>query len=90
VIRYDLKRNADGSFHPRSFVLGHKIGRALGRSLGYTDDQLNSIDNLQPECRSCSTKTGAQAGYRAQQAAKRKKVTRYLDSQAEVRTLGQW
>jgi hypothetical protein len=58
-IDYD---NIYGRQGPRSFVLGHKVSRREARARGWTIAQMNSPANLQPECRSCSNKSGAQLG----------------------------
>jgi hypothetical protein len=55
-IDYD---NVCGKQSPRSFVLGHRVSRREARALGWTIAQMNSLGNLQPECRSCSNKSGA-------------------------------
>jgi hypothetical protein len=60
--------------NPRSLVVGHKLSRSEGRALGYSEQQLHDVTNTQPECWSCSSrsgsKMGASMGYRAQQAAR--------------------
>jgi hypothetical protein len=59
---------ADGkkTVNPNAFVLGHVIGRAEGRSLGYTDEQLETIENTAPEHALCSQVSGSRAGQRRQ------------------------
>jgi hypothetical protein len=58
-IDYD---NAYGKQNPRSFVLGHRVSRREARARGWTAAQMNDPVNLQPECRSCSNRSGAQLG----------------------------
>jgi hypothetical protein len=53
--------------HPLAYVLGHKISRDVGRSLGYDDDWLDSPENTHPEHSRCS----ARSGYMAQAAKRR-------------------
>ena len=57
----------------RSLVVGHKLARSTARALGYTEEQIHSPANLQPECWECSSRSGARMGAvlgrRAQQAA---------------------
>jgi hypothetical protein len=55
-IDYD---NALGKQSPRSFVLGHKVSRREAKARAWTAAQMNSLANLQPECRRCSNKSGA-------------------------------
>jgi hypothetical protein len=59
--------NVFGKQDPRSFVLGHRVSRREAKARGWTAAQMNSPANLQPECRSCSNKSGAKLG-RALQA----------------------
>jgi hypothetical protein len=47
---------------PRAFVAGHVVSRRKAKLLGWTPAQINALSNLQPECRSCSNKTGAREG----------------------------
>jgi hypothetical protein len=53
---------------PGSFVAGHIVSRRKAKLLGWTEDMINARSNLQPECRSCSNKTGAREGQQAQRA----------------------
>src|SRR4029453_2418725 len=48
--------------NPRSLVLGHKLSRSEGRACGYSEAQLHSPENLQPECWDCSSRSGARQG----------------------------
>lgn len=47
---------------PRSLHVGHVVGRAEARALGWTRSQINALSNTQAECRTCSTSTGAHDG----------------------------
>jgi 5-methylcytosine-specific restriction endonuclease McrA len=51
---------------PGAFVAGHIVSRRKAKLLGWTADQINSLSNLRPECRSCSNRTGAREGQQAQ------------------------
>jgi hypothetical protein len=48
--------------NPRSLVVGHKVGRHEARKLGWTDAQINSLENTQAECAHCSDSSGARYG----------------------------
>jgi hypothetical protein len=54
--------------HPLAYVLGHRISRDLGASLGYDPNYLDSIENTHPEHSRCSARSGymAQSGKRKQ------------------------
>lgn len=56
---------------PHGFVVGHIVDRAIARRAGWTAAQINALSNSQPECPSCSRKSGASLGGRIQ-GAKRK------------------
>jgi hypothetical protein len=49
---------------PGQFVAGHIVARWKAKRLGWTEPMINSLSNLQPECRECSHRTGAQEGGR--------------------------
>lgn len=46
----------------RYLHVGHIIERDKAVALGWTDAEINHPSNLQPECASCSSKSGAQYG----------------------------
>jgi hypothetical protein len=52
----------DGPAGPRSLDVGHIVGRAEAKRLGWTRAQINAISNTQAECRTCSRSTGARDG----------------------------
>jgi hypothetical protein len=66
-IDYD---NVGGKQNPKSFVLGHRVSRREARARGWTAAMMNSPTNLQPECRSCSNKSGARLGRKLQERAR--------------------
>jgi hypothetical protein len=57
--------------HPQAYVLGHKLSRDLGASLGYDPTWIDSIANTHPECSRCSARSGylSQAAKRSLAAA---------------------
>ena len=52
----------DGPAGPRSLDVGHIVGRAEAKRLGWTRAQINHVSNTQAECRTCSRSTGARYG----------------------------
>ena len=65
-IDYDAGRYYPGTrrVNPASLAVGHIVGRHQARRLGWTDAQINSLDNTQPEHARCSDRSGAQYGNR--------------------------
>jgi hypothetical protein len=70
----------NGRQNPRYLVVGHIVSVADAQRLGWTDQQINSLANSQPECLDCSNRSGAKAGQRAQRA--KVKVRVGLDDRA--------
>ena len=62
--------------NPRYLVVGHIVSRRTARILGWSDAQTNGAANTQPECQTCSNRSGAREGQRAQRAVARVKVAR--------------
>ena len=52
--------------NPRYLVVGHIVSRYQARRMGWTEAQINSLTNTQPECVACSNRSGAQLGQRVQ------------------------
>lgn len=52
------------TINPDAFVCGHIVSRDRAKQLGWTDEQINSIANTQPECARCSMTSGARDGNR--------------------------
>jgi 5-methylcytosine-specific restriction endonuclease McrA len=69
-----------------AFVAGHIVSRRKAKLLGWTPAQINALTNLQPECRSCSNKTGAREGQQAQRA-KLKKVGTCVPTRQNLKVL---
>jgi len=53
-IDYDAPRG-----HPRALIVGHIVSRARARAMGWTAAQINALTNTQPECTTCSARSGA-------------------------------
>jgi hypothetical protein len=51
-------RTINGRQNPRSLVVGHIISRYQAKLMGLSPTQINALSNTQPECQSCSNKTG--------------------------------
>lgn len=45
--------------HPKALIVGHIVSRARARALGWTPEQINALSNTQPECTTCSARSGA-------------------------------
>jgi hypothetical protein len=73
-IDYDGARylvvNGKHRLNPRYLVVGHKVDRYLARRMGWTDLQINALSNTQPECQTCSNRSGAQLGQRVQKSSR--------------------
>jgi hypothetical protein len=66
---------------PGAFVAGHIVSRYRAKQLGWTEEQINSLNNLRTECRSCSMRTGAREGGRVKHAnIKRRRGTHLTDA----------
>src|SRR5215207_7844151 len=48
--------------NPRSLVVGHKVARSTARALGYSEEWINALEQTQPECWACSSRSGARMG----------------------------
>jgi hypothetical protein len=68
AIDYDGPRYVNDKQNPRALVVGHKVSRYLAKRLGWNEREINSLSNTQPECQSCSNKTGARLGQQVQRA----------------------
>jgi hypothetical protein len=68
AIDYDGPTVINGRVNPRSLVVGHRVSRYEAKRAGWTEAMINSLSNSQPECRACSNRTGAQLGFKVQQA----------------------
>lgn len=67
-IDYDSPRYVNGRQNGRSLVVGHIVSRYQAKRLGWTEAMINSVVNSQPECQSCSNKSGARLGRQVQRA----------------------
>jgi hypothetical protein len=76
VIDYDGPRYINGKQNPRSLVVGHIVARYWAKQMGWSDAQINSLQNVQPECQSCSNRTGAKLGRMVQRAKAQIRVGR--------------
>src|SRR5215217_4274400 len=54
------------------FVAGHIVARHVAKRLGWTEDRINSLANLRPECRRCSFRTGSREGNRVKRAMRQR------------------
>jgi len=57
-----------GQPNPRYLVVGHIVGRAEALTLGWTAAQINDLSNTQPECVTCSVRSGGEASVRLRRA----------------------
>jgi hypothetical protein len=81
AIDYDGPNLIGGRQNPRALVVGHRTSRYHAKLMGWSEAQINSLQNSQPECRRCSNRSGAQLG-RAVQQAKAKAKSRFSASDA--------
>lgn len=51
-----------GQRHGGSLDVGHIVSRYDARRMGWTDEQINSLSNSQPECQTCNRAHGARLG----------------------------
>jgi hypothetical protein len=68
-----------------SYDLHHNIiSRHKAKLLGWTEDMINSLSNLRPECKQCSHRTGAIEGQKAMRVKRRRaqqtKIVAALDN----------
>jgi hypothetical protein len=75
-IDYGGPRYINGKQNPRALVVGHIVARYWAKQMGWTDAQINSLQNVQPECQSCSNRTGAKLGSMVQRTKQRVRVGR--------------
>lgn len=52
--------------NPRYLIVGHIVSRYTARQLGWTEQQTNALTNTQPECQTCSNRSGARLGRQVQ------------------------
>jgi hypothetical protein len=57
---------------PSAFVAGHIMPRWKAKQLGWLPEQINSLQNLRPECRRCSFRTGSREGNQVQRAMRQR------------------
>ncbi len=50
--------------HPGSYTLGHIVPRAVAKALGWTEAQIDSRSNTQPEHKACGQRAGSALGGR--------------------------
>jgi hypothetical protein len=81
AIDYTGSNVVNGKQNLRALVVGHRVSRYHAKRMGWTEAQINSLQNSQPECRQCSNRSGAQLG-RAVQQAKAKAKLRFSASDA--------
>jgi hypothetical protein len=73
AIDYDGPRFLPGTrkVNPRALVVGHIVGRYQAKQLGWTQTQINSINNTRPECVACSNKSGQRLGAQVQRSRRK-------------------
>jgi len=76
AIDYDGPNLINGRQNPRALVVGHIISRYEAMRMGWPESRINSLANTRPECRACSNKSGAQLGFKVQQANAKVKTGR--------------
>lgn len=59
-------RGAGGKINKGALVVGHIVGRAEARALGWTETMINALGNTQPEHAKCSWGSGAVYGQQRQ------------------------
>jgi hypothetical protein len=74
AIDYDGPNLIGGRQNLRALVVGHRVSRYHAKLMGWSETQINSLQNSQPECRACSNKSGAQLGRQLQHAKARARV----------------
>lgn len=78
--RYYLLPNGKRKLNPRYLVVGHRVSRHHARIMGWTDEQINDINNTQPECLACSNRSGAQLGGKVQRLMRARNTVGMDDS----------
>jgi 5-methylcytosine-specific restriction endonuclease McrA len=73
-IDYDGPNLINGRQNLKALVVGHRVSRYHAKLMGWPESRVNSLQNSQPECRSCSNKSGAQLGRQVQRANAKAKV----------------
>ena len=69
-IDYDGPRYLPGrKLNPRYLVVGHVVSRYEARLRGWSEAEVNALANTQPECQTCSNRSGARLGRRLQDRA---------------------
>lgn len=73
AIDYRAARYLPGTrrVNPASLAVGHIVGRARARALGWPDTMINALSNTQPEHARCSDRSGAVEGNRMRGALRR-------------------
>ena len=57
---------------PGQFVAGHIVSRHKAKLYGWTEAMINSLSNLQPECKQWYYRTGAREGQQAMRVKQRR------------------
>lgn len=72
-IQYGAPRYLPGTtrVNPRSLVVGHIVGRDAAKRMGWSNEQINALNNTQAECARCSDRSGAVYGNRKRSTRKR-------------------
>jgi 5-methylcytosine-specific restriction endonuclease McrA len=66
-IDYDGPRYLPGrKQNPRYLIVGHIVSRHRARELGWPEARIHALANTQPECQSCSNRSGAKLGRQIQ------------------------
>jgi|tagenome__1003787_1003787.scaffolds.fasta_scaffold20785598_2 hypothetical protein len=60
---------------PGQFVAGHIVARWKAKRWGWPESQINSLQNLRPECKQCSHRTGAREGNQVKHAMRQRAKT---------------
>jgi hypothetical protein len=74
AIDYDGPRYIGGRQNGRSLVVGHIVARHWAKQMGWSAAQINALANTQPECQSCSNRSGAKLGNVVQRTKQRVRV----------------
>jgi hypothetical protein len=62
--RYLTSPTGRRTLNPRYLIVGHIVDRYTAKRMGWIDQQINALSNTQPECLSCSNRSGAKLGQR--------------------------
>lgn len=71
---YRIIRQGRNTINPRAFVCGHIVSKRKARLMGWPESKVNALENSQPECARCSTRSGAAEG----QVARTKPIQRIV------------